>query len=194
MTRAWVTGRPLPRPVRVLPPRAGLAVVAALMAAGLVLSALVALERTGPDTSVPSVAVDEPVALAVAFVAGVVTPDTDRRARTIGALVVPRRVTEFVTVLDREIASRTATGARIAATPRGFKVVESSRAIRVVLVWTQVLRTDDGPVSGPDESWEVWGIGLMLRGARWEIFSYEGYEAGVPPGDPRLDGFSELLS
>jgi hypothetical protein len=169
-------------------------VVALLIVVAVVASGLVVVLR-GPGAGVDRdrVAVDEPVALAAAFVAGVVTSDHDRRARTVGALVVPERVPAFVEALDAALEPRAAQGARLAATPRAFKVVESSDTVRVVLVWTRVSRTSSGPVDGPDESWEVWGLGLMRTGSLWQVFSYEGTREGVPPGDPRLEGFSELV-
>lgn len=172
-----------------------LALVAGTTVVALLGAGLVAVLRPGRPTAPALRSGDVPVAMAAAFVAGVVTADEDLRARTVGALVVPDRVPEFVAAIDAVVEPRVEGGALLSATPRSFKVVESSDTVRVVLVWAEVSTTRAaGPVDGPGTSWEVWGIGLMRTGALWQVFSYEGTREGVPPGDPRLEGFSELVA
>lgn len=171
------------------------ALVAAAVVLALVVVGLVVLPSDG--SSQPSRReVDDrlTVALAAAFVAGVVTADRDSRARTIGEFVIPQRVPEFVEVLDDTVGPMAQRGRRVAAVPRAAKVAEASGDVRVVLVLAQVTTQKDGPVDRQDGDWQVWGVGLARFGTGWRVFSYEGMREGVEPGDPRLDGFVELTA
>lgn len=172
--------------------RALVATVAVGTVVAIVVSGLVAVLSDPPDEQDAAADRRVPVAMAAAFVAGVVTADRDRRARTIGAFVAPHRVPEFVEVLDEVVGSLDRGDADLVAVPRAVKVVESSETVRVVLVLVQVDGAPRAVVDAPDDAWQVWGVGVTRTGVQWRVFSYEGMVDDVRPGDPRLDGFEDI--
>ncbi len=163
--------------------------IVAALALALVAAGLVAIRR--PAERNLDAAAQPGIVVAANFAEKVTTTDADARARAIGRWVVPHRVTEFVSAFDKNFADSERPGRRVSATPRRFRVVETSPTVAEVLIWSEVRWTDGGAEAGAP-SWEISAFGVILQAGRWWVFSYDGTKYGVPPGDERLEGFAEL--
>ncbi|MGF1645401.1 MAG: hypothetical protein ACFCVF_00530 [Kineosporiaceae bacterium] len=163
------------------------AVVGAAVVVVLVTAVLVGLRvaRSGHDEAGVS---DPAVAAALAFAAATTTTDPDARSRAIGRWVVPHRVPEFVEAFDETFGERERRQGSVTAAPRGYRVVERSSTVAVVLVWSEVT-TAAGTVGG-----EISGYGVIAEAGRWWVFSYEGTAYDVPEGDPRLGDFTDVAT